>query len=790
MLRALFSAKRRTSRKSVLTSSAEIFEERQMLSASTSLGNPPPNVQAPPAIDGTGNNLLNPDWGSTGEQLLRLTSVDYTDGLGTPKSDGLPSAREVSNAVSAQDGLIYNDRFLTDYVWIWGQFIDHDIDLSDAANPAESFDIEVPTGDPYFDPFGTGTQTIGLTRSDYEFDSEGVRQQLNSITAFLDGSVVYGSDQERADALRTFEGGHLKTSDGNLLPFNTDGLDNAGGPSDSLFLAGDVRANENVLLTSMQTIWVREHNRIADQLAQQNPGLSDEQLYQGARRIVTAEIQAITYNEFLPALLGSQAPGRYEGYDPTVDPGIANIFSTAAYRFGHSMLSSTLQRVGSDGNEAAEGDLELKNGFFNPSEVVNYGVDSLLRGAATQLAQEVDAYVIDDIRNFLFGPPGSGGLDLASLNIQRGRDHGLPSYNQARLDLGLEAVTSFDQITSDPELAAKLEAVYGSVDNVDVWVGGLAEDHVPGSSMGELFTAVIADQFSRIRAGDRFWYQNTFSGKELQQIERTTLKDVIERNTGVRGLQENVFYSTDVFHVDLAKLPPKEVTVVEGQNRVFVLDRRSGHVLVSQSLSGLQQVVIQGDANRDEIVTYGVTQLVSQLGHGMVFHGNQGNNDQLRVWGTTRDDDIVIDETTIMANSSEVEYYGMTAMIVVGHRGNDHMRINNSLCKEVSMFGCDGDDTLIGGLMNDYLNGGNGNDRLMGMMGNDRLVGGYGRDILMGGDGNDGLYGDGGDDVLMGEAGNDWLYSGTGSHDVMDGGLGRDVINGVREPFASLFSTV
>ncbi|MCA9033228.1 MAG: hypothetical protein KDA66_20585, partial [Planctomycetaceae bacterium] len=217
---------------------------------------------------------------------------------------------------------------------------------------------------------------------------------------------------------------------------------------------------------------------------------------------------------------------------------------------------------------------------------------------------------------------------------------------------------------------------------------------------------------------------------------------------------------------------------------------RSGNVLVSQSLAGLQQVVIQGDANRDEIVTYGVTQLVSQLGHGMVFHGNQGNNDQLRVWGTTRDDDIVIDETTIMANSSEAEYYGMTAMIVVGHRGNDHMRINNSLCEEVSMFGCDGDDTLIGGLMNDYLNGGNGNDRLMGMMGNDRLVGGYGRDILMGGDGNDGLYGDGGDDVLMGEAGNDWLYSGTGSHDVMDGGLGRDVINGVREPFASLFSTV
>lgn len=782
MLRALFSNRRRTRTQSPVAMAAEVYEQRQMLSGTNPVQ--PPSVPPPPAADGTGNNINHPDWGSTGEALLRTTTVEYGDGLSTPAGSDRPSAREISNGIIAQDGLSANDRYLTDFLWAWGQFIDHDLDLTVGADPVEAFNVEVPTGDPYFDPAATGTQTIGLTRSNYVVDDAGIRQQVNSITAFLDGSVVYGSDAERADALRTHEGGHLKTSDGDLLPFNTDGLENAGGTSSSLFLAGDIRANENVLLSSMHTLWVREHNRIADDLAQHNPTWTDERLYQEARKIVTAEIQAITFNEFLPALLGSYAPGRYEGYDPTVNPGIANVFSTAAFRFGHSALSPTLQRLDADGNVIADGNLELRSAFFNPGEVVDNGIDSLLRGAASQLSQEIDAYVIDDVRNFLFGPPGSGGLDLPSLNIQRGREHGLADYNQTRIDMGLAPVTSFSDITSDPELAAKLEAVYVSVDNIDVWVGGLAEDHLPGSSMGELFTAIIADQFSRIRAGDRFWYQNTLRGPELDRVEHTTLKDVIERNTGVQGLQGNVFFSTQVYYVDLARIPNQEVTIVEGKSSVFVLDRRSGRVLQSHTLSGLERVIIEGNENRDETVTYGVAQLVSQLAGGMVFYGNQGNSDVLRIWGTTKDDNITVDETTIQANQSTAEYYGMTSLVVVGHRGNDRIHVINSRAHDVSVFGCDGDDILIGGVMNDYLNGGNGNDQLFGMDGNDRLMGGYGNDIIWGGRGNDGLYGEAGSDELHGEEGTDWLYSGTGAHDIMDGGPGRDILNGVREPLA------
>ena len=134
------------------------------------------------------------------------------------------------------------------------------------------------------------------------------RQQLNEITAWVDGSNVYGSNQERADALRTLDGtGKLKTSDGNMLPFNVDGLPNAGGSGPNLFLAGDVRANEQLGLTAMHTLFVREHNRLAEKIGAQRSNWDGDRIYEKARQLVGAQIQVITYNEFLPALLGKRA---------------------------------------------------------------------------------------------------------------------------------------------------------------------------------------------------------------------------------------------------------------------------------------------------------------------------------------------------------------------------------------------------------------------------------------------------------------------------------------------------
>src|SRR4029453_3591730 len=170
--------------------------------------------------------------------------------------------------------------------------------------------------------------------------------------------------------------------------------------------------------------------------------------------------------------------------------------------------------------------------FFDVTTLQETGIGPVLKYLASDNANEVDTHIIDDLRNFLFGPPGAGGLDLASLNIQRGRDHGLADYNSVRAAYGLPRVTSFEQITANTDVQDKLRHLYGRVDNTDLGVGALAEDHVRGSSTGPLIRAVLADQFTRLRDGDRFWYQRTFSGSALREIEGTTLADPLRRNTG------------------------------------------------------------------------------------------------------------------------------------------------------------------------------------------------------------------------------------------------------------------
>ena len=504
------------------------------------------------SIDGTGNNLAEPTFGSAGIQLLRLTPAFYEQGNSSPAGSGRSSAREISNGVNAQTGSLPNPVGATDFVWQWGQFLDHDVDLTTGADPPEPFDIPVPLCDPFFDPDCNEFQVIPLNRSIYDpATGSGVphpRQQLNEITAFIDASNVYGSDPVRAAALRTNDGtGQLKTSEGDFLPFNTEGLPNAGGSGPELFLAGDIRANEQVGLTAMHTLFVREHNRLARLIQKKTRNLSGEEIYNTARAIVGAQMHVITYRDFIPIILGPNGLCPYTGYYPEVNPGISNSFSTAAYRLGHSMLSSVLLRLNNKGRPIPEGNLPLRNAFFNPKRITDEGgIEPLLRGLAAQVMQNVDPFVVDEVRNFLFGLPGAGGFDLASVNIQRGRDHGLPDYNEARIAFDLPPVGSFADITSDVELQQKLESAYGHVNNIDIWVGGLAEDHLPGALVGELFFAILKDQFERLRDGDRFWYQNVFSGRQLRELEKTTLAGIIRRNTKIgKEIQDNVFLVED-----------------------------------------------------------------------------------------------------------------------------------------------------------------------------------------------------------------------------------------------------
>ena len=556
------------------------------------------------SITGWGNNLLRPEEGMADIQLLRIAPVGFEFAMSGDMQDDLPDARTISNEVHRQRELTPNAAQATDMLWQWGQFLDHDISLTPSSVISSRRSIPIPQGDPEFDPFNTGLRFIPFNRSAFDADSglspDNPREQMNLITAFIDASNVYGSSTSRMSLLRTNDGtGRLKTTNSGLfLPLNPSGLeiDDGGRPRSGLFLAGDIRANEQVALTAMHTLFVREHNRLAGEIAVDYPDLTGHEIFELARKIVGAQMQVITYQEFLPLLLGPGAIGPYRGYDPDIDPGIANEFSTAAFRVGHTMLSPNLMMIDQQGNVALAA---LDQLFFDPPALRQEGIEVFLRGISTQLAQEIDLALVDEIRNMLFGPPGSPGRDLAALNIQRGRDHGLPRYTVVRMAYGLPPVRSFAEISSDPEIQQALAQAYGDVGQLDLWTAGLAEDHVPGAMLGETFRTIIADQFRRLRDGDRFWFENDPCFLDnpalLADVRSTTLADIVRRNTLIgEEIADNLFGG-----------PPAMVGIsgplefpAEGTSAVFQLSRSGA---TSHPLTVQVQISETGAMLRDEV---------------------------------------------------------------------------------------------------------------------------------------------------------------------------------------------
>ncbi len=531
-------------------------------------------------IDETGNNVANPTLGTAGTDLLRVSPAAYSDGISSPSLASDPSARVVSDILNnqadpnnpSQDLNTVDQNSLSDFGYAWGQFIDHDMDLT----PTDPNNLLTILADPN-DPSQMGNQTFerSVTDPSTGTSTSNPAQQVNAVTSFLDLSQVYGSTAAVADALRTHSGGQLKTSPGNMLPydnstyFTPDQLalfnmanDSGAVATQNLFVTGDVRGNENVELTALQTLFVRNHNLIASELQKEHPDWSDEQLYQEARKLNIAQYQMITYNYYLPDLLGANAMPRYTGYKSTVDPAIATEFSTVAFRFGHSLLSGEIERQGNNGqdvlpNDPAGASISLATDFFDPNVLNPAGVTDpltghistdigpILKADADGISQADDLLAINDVRNLLFGNGGQtdNGQDLIARDVERARDDGIGSYNQLRVAYGLPAVTSFAQITSNVAVQQELQKVYGTVENIDAFEGGLAEDHVAGSDMGPLFTRILVDQFTRLRDGDRFFYLNEKFTPDEQKIlqQGNTLAKVIEANTNITNLQSDVF---------------------------------------------------------------------------------------------------------------------------------------------------------------------------------------------------------------------------------------------------------
>jgi peroxidase len=520
-------------------------------------------------LNGTGNNLNLVNQGAAVTPMIRFGyGSQFSSAEGGMIGDNIrANARDISNAIFKQTHSVRSQRGLSDYIWAWGQFVGHDTDLVTSSNGAVvNGSAPIAINDP-LDPLGP--QPIPFTRANHGTTASGgggrsgggtSRSTINEVTSYIDASQSYGSSEARASALRT-TGGKLLLGDNNLLPLNTMGLEMENRsplPNSLMFAAGDIRANENPLLTSLQTVFAREHNRLVDVIAAQQPLTTEEERFQLARKLVGAEMQIITYREFLPALVGHGASTpRAEAYAYTssLNASVTNAFAHAAYRFGHSAVSSTMNLVDELGQDA--GDLSLRSAFFNPTLLTDDPqlMDDLLRGAARQKSQEIDTLIVDDLRSFLFGPPGAGGLDLAAINIQRGRDAGLPHYASLRNSHGLGWTTNFAQITTDADLAGRLSALYGgNVDNIDAWVGGLAENHVPGASVGPFMKAVIESQFRRLRDGDRLFYLSNAAGlytnktinpeiAAIVDLNALRLSDILRWNTDISSLQGNVFFA-------------------------------------------------------------------------------------------------------------------------------------------------------------------------------------------------------------------------------------------------------
>ncbi|XP_022242090.1 chorion peroxidase-like [Limulus polyphemus] len=520
--------------------------------------------------DGSCNNQANLLWGRSLTPFVRFLPPDYSDGVSKPRiSRGrtpLPSARHLSNAL-----IQHQDRphpRASVMLMQWGQFLDHDMThsavttgfngaklrccgVSPALQHPACFPILIPHDDVFYSHYNVSCMEFARSSpSPHHGCGLGPQEQINEITSYLDASNVYGSTKSDAAYLRAFKGGRLRETSfkfkKSILPPGTvkelEECRHIDPHNTACFTAGDARVNELPSLTAMHTVWLRQHNRLANHLALYNPHWDDEKVYQESRRIVGAMTQHITYNEFLPVVLGElvmkvygltlKPRGHYTKYDPTVNAGVANAFATAAFRFGHSLVPGRFLRYSKDTAPSRA----LRNEFFNPGSMLQDGsMDKLLLGLLNQKAQQVDEYITGELCNHLFQRHHHMfGMDLFAVNIQRGRDHGIPSYTAWRRYCSLKSVHSFSDLRGLMEdyVIRRLEEMYETVDDIDLYIAGLAEKPVIGGLVGPTFACIIAQQFQNFKIGDRFWYENggfesSFTSEQLQELRKTSFARIL-----------------------------------------------------------------------------------------------------------------------------------------------------------------------------------------------------------------------------------------------------------------------
>ncbi len=517
-----------------------------------------------------------------------------------------------------------------------------------------------------------------------------------------------------------------------------------------------------------------------------------DKMFSAAKLIVEMEYQHAAIDQYARTV----TPHILEvvGYSSGIDPTVSLEYSQAAFRFGHSTLRETIDTI--DPAHGLTGRImsyALEQAFLNPALFAQEGPASIALGMSHQQMNEIDEFVTPALNQGLLGQP----LDLAAINIARGRDIGIPTLNEFRGKVGLTEYVSWDDFGHNmihPELLANFIAAYafdgdlakaqaivgladgsiveGSADalgytadqalafmfndagapagadafnKIDTWIGGLAEAHVPGGLLGSTFDLVFVNQMENLINGDRFYYLVRLFGQQFgEEVNNGQFKDIVERNTGLTHLNGSIFAYADQYYEFGADANLSTVSIEND-----FLNYKYGALLNQYGTLGIWS---DGSANPSSVNGNGALITTGGIQYIRDFRPDLAPDAVHPVEGTP----------TSGADSHEV-------MVGTANRDYLHMR--------------GGDDTAYGEAGDDKIFGDFGNDRLYGGDGNDMIDSGDGADLVDGGAGDDLIYGFGsgteigGFDQLIGGSGNDTIYGGEGV-DKLSGGAGDDALYG------------
>ncbi|GAA3323995.1 hypothetical protein GCM10017711_14030 [Paeniglutamicibacter sulfureus] len=597
------------------------------------------------------------------------------------------------------------------------------------------------------------------------------------------------------------------------------------------FITGDGRGNENIGLTAVHHVFHSEHNRLQAQIQEELASMpadlqnrfnangfwdKGERLFQAARFLTEMQYQHLVFEEFARRIQPEidTTVLNENSYQPDVNSSIRAEFAHSVYRFGHSMLRESIPVEQADGTFA---DKQLLEAFLNPALFAASGTDSadaagnILKGLANQTANGVDEFVTDTLRNKLLGLP----LDLATINMARARETGTPGLQAARKvffaetrdpqlqpysswqDFKLsmknpESIVNFiaaygnhPSLTAATTLAAKraagttlagdtafmnLPASEAGLDDIDLWMGGLAEKpFVFGGMLGATFNHVFEKQLEDLQNGDRFYYLSRNLGNSLfHSLEANSLSQIVQRNTTADRVPHDVFAAPQLtFNLD------------DGANRQADLNAAglTGSQADGWRFTGDEHIVVQ-DAKDAEGADQSST-IRTGIGDDSVW--GKGGND------TIEGDDGA--DSLMGGDGDDVltDIFGDDRL--QGEAGNDALNGGPGLGD--LLFGGSGQDFIVGGqdfstsfggLGNDFILGSTGRDNVRGDEGDDWIDGGTNADLLVGdlsgtAQNDPGMY-HGGHDVLVGRTGNN-DHDAEGGDDVMVGGPGADRFHGM-----------